>query len=152
MANCSCPSTLTGSVTTSATRAAAGPSRRKETSSATAGSVPSAWTSTSPASPLRTHPIASSSRARATVALRKPTPWTSPRTTARTAVAADFAFPLTVSPSLRLAAARQVLVEPAALFGVLVDLVLAQFAPGDPAPDHVAVVVDPPVPGNIEVD
>jgi hypothetical protein len=43
-------------------------------------------------------------------------------------------------------------IEPAGLFGVLVDLVLAHLAPGDPAPDHVAVVVDPAVLGIVEVN
>src|ERR1700710_1189187 len=47
---------------------------------------------------------------------------------------------------------RQPPVEPAGLFGVLVDLVLAHLAPGHPAPDHVAVVVNPAVLGIVEVD
>ena len=60
--------------------------RRKATSASTAGSFPSAWTSTSPCSPLRTQPSTPSSPARVSVASRKPTPCTPPRTAARSAV------------------------------------------------------------------
>ena len=52
---------------------------------------------------------------------------------------------------LELADARQVLVERFAFLRVLVDLVVAQQAPGDMAPDDVAVLVDPLPLGRVEV-
>src|SRR6185312_7015224 len=81
------PSTLTASTSTSATSASGGPARRNASSSSTAGPAPSAWTSTSPSSPLRTQPSAPSLRARLRVASRKPTACTLPRTIALAAVA-----------------------------------------------------------------
>ena len=86
-ANCSWPSTLTAlDLHLGDPRRRADPRAGTRRSSSTAGSGPSAWTSTLPSSPLRTQPITPSSpRPAARVASRKPTPCTSPRTTARIA-------------------------------------------------------------------